>query len=116
VDRGFQYEQNLAGRKIAVIIFSTRSIALKDLLPHVPACLDPTHDVLLTWATFTEAADESGMSRRYGGVHVEDGDLEGRALDRRVAALSWNKARSYVLGMETAGPAPVHVTKERAAN
>ena len=39
VDRGFQYEQNLAGRKVAVIVFSTRSIALKDLLPHVPACL-----------------------------------------------------------------------------
>jgi hypothetical protein len=27
------------GRKIAVIILSTKSIALKDLLPHVPECL-----------------------------------------------------------------------------
>lgn len=39
VDRGFQYEQNLTGRKIAIIVFSTNSIALKDLLPHVPECL-----------------------------------------------------------------------------
>ena len=39
VDRGFQYEQNLSGGKIAVVIFCTKSIALKDLLPHVPACL-----------------------------------------------------------------------------
>jgi predicted nuclease of predicted toxin-antitoxin system len=39
VDRGFQYEQNLKGRKIAVIVLSTKSIALKDLLPHVPECL-----------------------------------------------------------------------------
>jgi hypothetical protein len=39
LDRGFQYEQNLAGTKMAVIIFSAKSIALKDLLPHVPACL-----------------------------------------------------------------------------
>jgi len=39
VDRGFRYEQNLMGRKIAVIILSTKSIALKDLLPHVPECL-----------------------------------------------------------------------------
>ena len=39
VDRGFQYEQNLSGRKIAVVIFCTKSIGLKDLLPHVPACL-----------------------------------------------------------------------------
>jgi hypothetical protein len=39
VDRGLEYEQNLAGRKIAIIIFRTKSIALKDLLPHIPACL-----------------------------------------------------------------------------
>jgi predicted nuclease of predicted toxin-antitoxin system len=32
VDRGFRNEQNLAGRKIAVVIFRTKSIALKDLL------------------------------------------------------------------------------------
>lgn len=39
VDRGFQYEQNLIGRKIAVIILSTKSIALKDLGTQVPECL-----------------------------------------------------------------------------
>ena len=39
VDRGIQYEQNLSGRKIAVIIFSAKSIRLKDLLPDVSACL-----------------------------------------------------------------------------
>lgn len=39
VDRGFQYEQNLSERKIAVVISCTESIALKDLHPHVPACL-----------------------------------------------------------------------------
>ena len=39
VDRGFQYEQNLSGREIAVVIFCTKSIGLKDLLPHLPSCL-----------------------------------------------------------------------------
>jgi len=39
VDRGIQYEQNLSGRKIAVIVFCAKSIGLRDLLPHVPACL-----------------------------------------------------------------------------
>jgi hypothetical protein len=39
VDQGFQYEQNLGARKIAVVIFCTKSIGLKSLLPHVPACL-----------------------------------------------------------------------------
>jgi len=39
VDRGLEYEQNLTGRKIAIIVFRTKSIAIKDLLPLVPACL-----------------------------------------------------------------------------
>lgn len=38
VDRGFEYEQNLAGRRIAVVIFRTKSIALaRDLSLPVPA-------------------------------------------------------------------------------
>jgi predicted nuclease of predicted toxin-antitoxin system len=39
VDQGIEYQQNLAGRTIAIIIFRTKSKRLKDLLPHVPACL-----------------------------------------------------------------------------
>jgi predicted nuclease of predicted toxin-antitoxin system len=38
-DQGLEYEQNLTGRKIAVIIFHAKSIRLKDLLPHIPACV-----------------------------------------------------------------------------
>jgi hypothetical protein len=62
----------------------------------------PAHDIVLTWATFTDAADESGMSRRYGGIHFRDADIEGRLLGRRVAAISWNKAQEYISGAETA--------------
>jgi predicted nuclease of predicted toxin-antitoxin system len=39
VDRGFEYEQNLVGRRIAAVIFRTRSIALEEFVPFVPACL-----------------------------------------------------------------------------
>jgi len=35
VDRGFEYEQNLGGRQIAILILSTKSIRLEDLLPHL---------------------------------------------------------------------------------
>ena len=38
VDQGFEYQQNLTARTIAIIIFRTNSNRLKDLLPHVPAC------------------------------------------------------------------------------
>src|ERR1700738_3146730 len=37
-DQGFEYQQNLEDRKIALIIFRTKSNRLKDLLPHVAAC------------------------------------------------------------------------------
>lgn len=38
-DQGIEYQQNLTGRRIAIIIFRTNSNRLRDLLPHVPACL-----------------------------------------------------------------------------
>jgi len=56
----------------------------------------PVNDVVLSWATFTQAADESGMSRRYGGIHFEDADVEGCLLGRRVATLSWDKAQAFI--------------------
>jgi hypothetical protein len=38
-DQGIEYQQNVTGRNIAIIIFRTKSNRLRDLLPHVPACL-----------------------------------------------------------------------------
>jgi predicted nuclease of predicted toxin-antitoxin system len=39
VDQGIEYQQNLTGRKIGIIIFRTKSNRLHDLLQLVPACL-----------------------------------------------------------------------------
>ena len=39
VDHGFEYQQNLTTRKIAIMIFHAKSNRLRDLLPLVPACL-----------------------------------------------------------------------------
>jgi predicted nuclease of predicted toxin-antitoxin system len=39
VDQSIEYQQNLTGRTIAIIILRARSNRLRDLLPHVPACL-----------------------------------------------------------------------------
>jgi hypothetical protein len=60
--------------------------------------LVPAAPVTLRWAMFTEAADEAGMSRRYGGIHFEDRDLQGRILGRRVGAEVWRKAQHYFEG------------------
>src|SRR5215468_8127315 len=42
----------------------------------------PTSDLTLSWATFSEAANQAGVSRRYGGIHFEQGDLDVRATGR----------------------------------
>jgi hypothetical protein len=60
--------------------------------------LVPASDVTLSWATFSDAADQAGLSRRYGGIHFESGDLQGRALGRRIGAETWAKAQSYFNG------------------
>lgn len=58
----------------------------------------PVDTVVLTWNTFSDAADEAGWSRRYGGIHFESGDLGGRQMGRQIGELVWNKAMSYFDG------------------
>lgn len=55
----------------------------------------PAKDITLYWATFSDAADEAGISRRYGGIHFVDGDVNGRAIGRLIGAQAWEKAKSY---------------------
>jgi Domain of unknown function (DUF6851)/VCPO second helical-bundle domain len=58
----------------------------------------PAADVTLYWPTFSDAADQAGRSRRYGGIHFRDGDLVGRALGRLVGLRAW-LAASALVGM-----------------
>jgi hypothetical protein len=55
----------------------------------------PTVDVELQWATYFDAADEAGESRKYGGIHVAADDFEGRLLGQQVAELVWDEAQEY---------------------
>jgi hypothetical protein len=57
--------------------------------------LVPRGDVTLSWETFSMAADQAGTSRRYGGIHFEQGDLAARATGRIAAREAWGKAREY---------------------
>jgi hypothetical protein len=56
----------------------------------------PATDVTLHWPTFTDAADQAGRSRRYGGIHFRAGDLTGRALGRMVGQRAWLTADALV--------------------
>lgn len=61
----------------------------------------PTVPITLQWPTFSAAADEAGMSRRYGGIHFKQGDLEARAMGRVVGQLVWQKAQNLFNGVPT---------------
>ncbi len=52
----------------------------------------PASPLTLSWATFSAAADESGISRRYGGIHFRDGDLEGRRVGKKIGLKVWKKS------------------------
>ena len=56
----------------------------------------PARDVTLSWPTFSSAAGEAGMSRRYGGIHFASGDLHARDLGSAVGWDAWWKAQSYI--------------------
>jgi hypothetical protein len=58
----------------------------------------PAHDVTLSWATFRDAADQAGISRRYGGIHFEQGDVDARATGRLVAQHCWDRAQALFSG------------------
>ena len=42
--------------------------------------------VVLEWSTLTQAAEEAGISRLYGGIHIMDGNLRALELGKQVAA------------------------------
>jgi hypothetical protein len=58
----------------------------------------PSTDVTLTWPTFSDASNDAGMSRRWGGIHFQTGDYHGRALGRQVAQYVWGTGQNYIKG------------------
>jgi hypothetical protein len=63
----------------------------------------PTVAVKLTWATFKDAADEAGISRRYGGIHFIDGDLEGRRVGPKIGKAAYKLSKQLFNGGEDEG-------------
>jgi PAP2 superfamily len=61
--------------------------------------ITPTRTITLYWETFGDAANEAGMSRRYGGIHFRAADLTGRLLGKMVAAQAWSEAQDYFEGI-----------------
>ena len=52
----------------------------------------PTRDVTLQWATYYDAADQAGVSRLYGGIHIADDDFAGRRIGSACGIAAWHSA------------------------
>ncbi len=60
--------------------------------------LGPTEDIELEWATYQDAADEAGLSRLYGGIHVRADDFGGRIMGERIGNDAFDLAVAYFDG------------------
>ncbi|MEX1345300.1 MAG: vanadium-dependent haloperoxidase [Candidatus Limnocylindrales bacterium] len=58
----------------------------------------PSLDVPLQWATYYDAADQAGISRLYGGIHVKADDLRGRHVGSLCGLDAWATAQRYFEG------------------
>ena len=45
LDKGVQFQQNLAGCKIKILLIRAKSSRVADILPHIPACLIALHSI-----------------------------------------------------------------------
>ena len=58
----------------------------------------PSMDLDLQWATYYDAADQAGISRLYGGIHVPADDGPGRIIGSACGKDAWEQAKRYFSG------------------
>ena len=71
----------------------------------------PSVDVTLQWATYRDAADQTSLSRIWGGIHPPVDDLPGRRMGAEVGQRAWARARALLEG----APDPNPPSAERAS-
>jgi hypothetical protein len=58
----------------------------------------PEADVTLQWATYFDAADQAGLSRLYGGIHIRADDFDGRVIGSAIGKAAWAEAQGCYRG------------------
>lgn len=54
----------------------------------------PSEKIILQWATYRDAADQSAISRIWGGIHPPADDIPGRIIGRQIGIDAFNYAKS----------------------
>ncbi|WP_235296784.1 MopE-related protein [Portibacter marinus] len=55
----------------------------------------PSEDIVLQWATYRDASDQTSLSRIWGGIHPPVDDIPGRKIGIQIAEECFQKAREY---------------------
>ncbi|MBL6445211.1 T9SS type A sorting domain-containing protein [Fulvivirga sp. 29W222] len=62
----------------------------------------PSVDIVLQWATYADASDQTSLSRIWGGIHPPADDIRGRIIGKEIGVNTFNRASMYFNGMVTA--------------
>jgi hypothetical protein len=55
----------------------------------------PTVDVILQWATYRDASDQSSLSRIWGGIHPPADDIPGRVIGEKIGKAAFAFGEQY---------------------
>ena len=61
----------------------------------------PSVDVVLQWATYQDASDQTSLSRIWGGIHPPADDIPGRLIGAEIGVDAFDHAESYFEGIVT---------------
>lgn len=75
----------------------------------------PSQAVQLQWATYYDAADQAGLSRIWGGIHISADDLTGRVIGAQCGSNAWALAARYFDGSITSTPTRLALTTPSAS-
>jgi len=57
----------------------------------------PSVDVVLQWATYRDASDQTSLSRIWGGIHPPADDIPGRIIGEKIGIAAFQLAESYFM-------------------
>ena len=61
----------------------------------------PSVDIILQWATYRDASDQTSLSRIWGGIHPPVDDIPGRIIGQVLGPQSYKLAKDYWSGWIT---------------
>ncbi|NQZ08677.1 MAG: vanadium-dependent haloperoxidase [Algicola sp.] len=66
----------------------------------------PSMDIVLQWATYQDASDQTSLSRIWGGIHPPVDDAPGRRIGINLGQKAFALAKTYFDGSAIADPVP----------